>query len=208
MRILDKTKQLLEDYIKEIEANDFRKIYLEAEENEADWDIVSNFTQVLLTAGIDPLGPESNLDFIPAHYLEECPDLYDIVIPARIQEICENAFCACINLHNVTFEKGSRCSYIDSKAFSQTQLEMIELPEGLHFICRECFSYCSNLKRVVIPRSIETIEQGVFDNCRELKSLNYLGSKSSWNEDIALDCFDTDEDSIERIVCSDGVINL
>jgi hypothetical protein len=58
-------KQLLKDYRNDINNKNFKKIYDEAAEFEADATIVGNFTQALLKAGIDPLALDENLKCIP-----------------------------------------------------------------------------------------------------------------------------------------------
>lgn len=207
-QVQEKVKQLIEDYIVEIENNDFKTIYMEAEENEADWDIVSEFTQVLMRAGVDPLNPKSNLDFIPKHYLDSCLTIHDIIIPAKIKKINDFAFQGCKNLHSIMFEDGSKCGWVGTKSFSESGIESIELPEGLDCVFEEAFSYCFNLKKLVLPSTIESLEYGAFDNCRYLTQLEYNGTKEKWENDIDINCFDSDEDLIESVKCSDGIVDL
>lgn len=65
-----------------------------------------------------------------------------------------------------------RCAY-DVKTFTFAgagQLRNAELPDGIEVIERRCF-FCSELRRVEIPRSVTKIGDEAFCDCHSLKSL-------------------------------------
>lgn len=87
---------------------------------------------------------------------------YEVVIPARIREIGNNAFDGS-NISKIKFEEGSQLTTIDSKAFYNCkQLTSIKLPEGLQRIGLQAFMN-SALLSIEIPNSVTSIEDQAFD---------------------------------------------
>ena len=62
------------------------------------------------------------------------------------------------------------------------------------------------LSSVTIPKSVELIDQDVFDGCVALNEIQYEGTMEEWQKiDIHVWAFDK---YLERIVCTDGVIEF
>lgn len=154
----------------------------------------------------DPLKVDPQLTFISKYYLCNS-NIKEITIPSRINAIGTRAFENCKQLTKVVFEENSKCTYISDHVFAGSSIEEIVLPEGLENILEETFLFCTKLKKVVIPHSVKDVEYGAFDNCPYLQELVYKGTMKEW-EDMLVGCFDSEQDFVERIVCSDGIIRL
>ena len=185
------------------------------------------FTQILLEAGIDPAEIMGN---IPDFYLHEsnisnydiplnvkaigsfafkdCSGLTNVTIPDSVERISRYAFYRCDNLTSVTI--GDSVTTIGDSAFSDCDnLTSVTIGNGVKFIGNFAFAFCPNLTSITIPDSVTTIHWHVFKSFKNLKEINYLGTKKDaitklkvrnkmWRKDS----------SIERIICSDGVIDL
>lgn len=202
----NKVHQLIKDYISEIEADDFETIYTDAEDSEGDWDIISGFTRTLLRAQIDPLGPNSNLSFVPKSYLERSVEIFSIEIPSRIQFIGKNAFCSS-NLKQVEFEDNSSCTTLGFNSFAETHLESIYIPDSVKSIHTSAFSGCWKLSKVSLPSSIQQIQYAAFEECPRLTQIEYRGTMSEF-ENVDTSCFRENRHSVKKVICTDGVIDL
>ena len=54
---------------------------------------------------------------------------------------------------------------------SQCGAERVIMPDSITYIGRAAFSYCSDLKSVVLSTNIKTIERGTFSGCSSLESI-------------------------------------
>ena len=43
-----------------------------------------------------------------------------------------------------------------------------------------CFNSCGNLKEIVLPKSLTTIEYHTFFNCNALETVYYKGTEDAW----------------------------
>lgn len=64
-------------------------------------------------------------------------------------------------------------------AFSNTEIESVELPEGIRHIGKNAFSWCLSLKKINLPKAVEKIDDGAFSNCQSLEEIIFpTGLKS------------------------------
>lgn len=113
-------------------------------------------------------------------------------IPNSVERIGENAFAHCSNLVNI--KMSDNLKYIDKNALvGCRKLERIDLPMSLKFIGYGAFAGArikrfelpnlitwlddeafsgSDLEYVKLPESIKILNQGVFRECKKLKSIN------------------------------------
>lgn len=56
----------------------------------------------------------------------------------------------------------------------------LKVPDFVDIIFGYAFSMCSNVKEVVLPKSVKAIKSSAFKNCENLKNVYYNGSKSQW----------------------------
>ena len=88
-----------------------------------------------------------------------CSELVDIVIPKETTIIDEFAFYNCLKLSNVTFN--DKLKVIEKYAFSVTNLQKLELKEGLERIGELAFQRIK-AKQVILPNSLLNIESAAF----------------------------------------------
>ena len=74
------------------------------------------------------------------------------------------------------------------------------VPEGVKSIGRYAFAKCSNLKRVILSSTVETIEIGAFYDCRNLESIYMPPSLRTIERDVFKNC-----DRLRTIIIPDGV---
>lgn len=96
----------------------------------------------------------------------ECKSLKKVTIKPGLKELMEDSFHGCSALESIDFGK---VTYIGQKSFSYcTSLKEIKLPNGLEAVFFNNFEGCTSLKKVVIPSSVEWIENDAFLNCTSL----------------------------------------
>ena len=145
----ESTEELLED-------NDFEGLYDELSNvvvSENYPELVSQMTQILYAAGMDPL---QYLNDIPAFFLTQS-DIESFDVPNHIQTIDEYAFSDCLKLTNV------------------------EIGKGVTDIHEYAFAGCMRLESIKIPSSVDIIEDTVFEGCISLKEIKYAGTAGKWN---------------------------
>lgn len=132
--------------------------------------LISNFTECILSIGIDPL---KYMDRIPDNYLYGNKNLTSIDIPNTIGYIGEKAFHHC-NLTSITIP--SSVSLIGNYAFAfNSNLTSVIFNEGLKRLNSLAFASCSKLSEVVFPSTFEHLSNGVFSGCTNLKNV-YINS--------------------------------
>lgn len=83
--------------------------------------------------------------FFKAEHIES------VTIPSSVTEI-KSAFRRCINLKTVTFEQGSKLTFIADSAFSGClKLTSINLPSSLKEMGQLVFANCENLTSLTVP---------------------------------------------------------
>lgn len=140
-----------------------------------DWD---NLTSITLADSVTEIGDYAfyrcgelesldlgkGLQTIGIHTFERC-SVDDITIPAGVNHIGEYAFSDTIS-KSLTFKGGVES--IGKYAFEYCGAETITLPYGTKNIGLRAFSSCTNLTRVNISSSVETIGGGCFMGCTKL----------------------------------------
>ena len=140
----------------------------------------------------------------------KCSSLTSVSIPDNVTMIDHSAFYGCSNLTSVTI--GGSITSIGQWTFLDcSSLTSIEIPDGVTSIGGEAFARCISLTDITIPDSVTTIYDRVFFGCTNLKQVKFKGtmkqaiqqgignrSRKKWRA----------ESSIERVICSDGVIEL
>ena len=73
------------------------------------------------------------------------------------------------NLRSVELPSSIRT--IGSRAFYNTPIERIGIPDGVEIIESQAFAYCNNLEIVKIPRSLKELGPSAFEGCKRLRGL-------------------------------------
>ncbi len=104
-----------------------------------------------------------------------CISLQSIEIPGNYTSVGEAAFVGCENLKSLIFNessKGYSNQKIDAYAFEDcTSLETVSLPKTLKSIAYKAF-HNTSIKKLVIPEGVETIEAGAFMDCNKLLTVS------------------------------------
>ena len=107
---------------------------------------------------------------VSAYSISECPNLRKVTISKDVDFIDMMAFANCENLEEVVFEEGSKLKEIGSNAFY----------------------YCTSIKEIELPNSLEVINYSIFNGCSSLEKLKtpFLGERRYYthettNTDVA-----------------------
>lgn len=91
-----------------------------------------------------------------------CKNLTSVKLGKGVTTIGTDAFRWCKNLESIDFSKAP-VETIEKDAFTDcVKLKEVILPQGLKRIGKNAFYSCKALEKVVIPKSVEIIEEGAF----------------------------------------------
>lgn len=108
---------------------------------------------------------EYNLQTIEASAFEGCKRLTAVTLPHGMKEIGSRAFFGCSNI------------------------EKIEIPEGVETIEKQAFAYCMKLSEVKLSESVKEIGNSAFKGCTMLGSINIPASVTCISEEAFEDCY-------------------
>ena len=95
-----------------------------------------------------------------------CTGLTEIELPPQLEEVDGGLFSRCSELKEITIP--SSVKTIGARAFQYcTKLESVTMSEGLREIEYQAF-YCTNLKSLNIPKSVERLEYDMVGGCQHL----------------------------------------
>ena len=140
--------------------------------------VIEDLTNSLLKADIYPL---EHMSYVPQEFFYKSTKSIDgFIIPKNIVDIRE-------------------------RAFYETDLTEINIPEGVQGIYTFAFARCKNLLFVTIPHSIEFIDRAAFISCESLAEVRYNGTVEEWNK---IDRHDTwlsvSHLLTVKLICEDG----
>ena len=148
----DLTKVFIEQYISLITENKFEDLYRIALREHV---AIEDLTNSLLQADINPL---EHMSYVPQDFFYRSTKSIDgFIIPNNIVDIRE-------------------------RAFYETDLTEIVIPEGVQSIYAYAFARCKNLLFVTLPYSIDFIDRIVFTGCESLSEVRYNGTIEEWNK--------------------------
>ena len=183
-----------------INTNKFKELYAQLPDEISDVRYMGEFTQLLLTAGVNPL---NYMDYIPDNYLMET-DITKFQIPNNIKMIKFMSFAYCNNLESIDFP--TNLEVIGDGAFYGCEsLDNITIPSNVKIIERDAFRYCKSLKNVTIEKGVQEIGMNVFNACPLLQYITYTGTIEDLKK-MNVD-FSTLLNSI-NIKCVDGEIGI
>ena len=171
----DLTKVFIEQYIDLIIENKFEDLYCLAVKDHI---TIEDLTNSLLQADINPL---DHMTYVPKEFLYKSSSSIDgFIIPNNVE-------------------------YISERAFYETDLTEITIPEGVQSIYTFAFSRCKNLQAVTLPHSIDFIDRAVFTGCESLAEVRYNGTIKEWNKIDRHDKWLSVSGVLTtRVICKDG----
>ena len=155
-----------------------------------------------------------NLTAIGGSAFSSCTNLKTITIPASVTSIGKNAFSSDTALTAVTFESGSQLTTLGESAFSSCSLlEKVvvgntttnTLPSKIASVGKSVFQSCVKLQSFVIPASLETLPESMFNSCTALNVVDF--SKVTKLTSIPKDCFSSCT-SIVNLTLPDSVTSI
>ncbi len=123
---------------------------------------------------------------IGEHAFDGAYDLKSFELSSSVTEIGEGAFIGCTGLKTFTFAEENGLKKINAKAFMDTALTEIDIPEGVEEIGSYCFASSidsdlnvvnggSKLKKVTLPNSLKKISSYAFYKNEKLEEV-YFGN--------------------------------
>lgn len=97
-------------------------------------------------------------------------------VPEGVETIRTKAFYKCYELAEITLP--STLKRIEEMCFFRCSLTSLTLPDGLTFIGKDAFSYCSALTELTVPDSVTDIGEYAFYSCTSLLSLTMEGKEA------------------------------
>lgn len=113
----------------------------------------------------------SKLRSIKSQAFANCSKLTEIEIPDNVTTIGKYAFS---NSALEYIKLSAKLKKISEHAFCSTNLQSIDIPEGVTKIEGHAFEFCAKLQIVRLPRSLESIGYGAFRNDYELREVNVV----------------------------------
>ena len=123
----------------------------------------SNLTSVTIPGSVTSIG---NWAFYRS-------GLASVVINEGVASIGEGAFARCFALSSVTIPNS--VTSIGSCAFEYSSITSVVLPNSITTINSYTFHGCSSLTSITIPSGVTYIQLSAFNDCRNLKSMYFLG---------------------------------
>lgn len=158
---------------------DFRDLYVEAicvrnwdsdQNGELSYDeaaavttLGNAFTGNTQIVAFDELKHFTGLKEISPDAFKDCSSLWRVSLPKNIENICHRAFYGCSALEIVKFSPEDKLKTISGGWTDST------VKSELY----GAFAYCTNLKYISLPASIETIEPSAFAYCSMLESISF-----------------------------------
>ena len=125
-----------------------------------------------LTFKVTKKNEECRLVEVPSDYKGE------LVIPSHINDLKVSSveYKAAYRRSGITSLKISgSMETIGGYAFSGIDITSLELPGGVLSLNHNAFMHCDNLKKIVLPASLESIGYGVFWDCYSIKEVHCKG---------------------------------
>ena len=162
-KVLPSLLKFIQDHSKSINDNNFEELYNLISYGHYDFEIY-DFTELLLSAGIDPLP-----------YMETIPDnfaTYSEIMhrkfPNSIKEIGDEAFRSNLKLETVVFP--NNLIAIGENAFRNCkELQEIILPDTVTYIGNSAFQSCNSVSKLHISTKLTEINKYAFDGLKNLK---------------------------------------
>ena len=142
------------------------------------------------SGSLDSITFPSTLTYIGKKAFESS-SVTSLVIPKSVVTIDDEAFTMCWGLTSVTFEENGNLEVLGKKAFYRCQyLKSFDFGgnDKLKEIKHSTFFYNYLLESIVIPNSVEIIEDIAFYDCRALKSVIMPDSIYCVYEDVFWNC--------------------
>jgi hypothetical protein len=147
--------------------------------------VIGVFENAFYGCGFEEVFINENIKFIEKKSFFGCEGLIKVQVNGNsLIEIGEEAFLNCNQLEIFNFP--SSLKFIGANCFSSTPLKKVTLPNNILTIQRGAFSNCHMIEEISIPASIVQLPESLFENCKSLKKVIFLGENLKY---IGNSCF-------------------
>lgn len=98
-----------------------------------------------------------------------CSSLKQIILSQKIEKLEREVFSMCVMLEQIELPAG--LTSIGEKAFSNCKLYELELPDKLQTIENGAFEQCRELRRIIFPKELKTIGAAAFSDCGRIRHI-------------------------------------
>ena len=130
--------------------------------------------QAFCSSSVKTVSLPLTLSSIGASAFQDCKNLTGIVLPDALKDVKDYTFAYCSNLK--TLSLGNQTVTIGTRAFHETAIETLTIPQTTTTIGEYAFSSIAALKTITINDAPVTILAYAFQDCQNLENLN-LGNK-------------------------------
>ncbi|MDE7100788.1 MAG: leucine-rich repeat domain-containing protein, partial [Anaeroplasmataceae bacterium] len=122
----------------------------------------------------------------------ECWSLKDISLPNSLKDIRYAAFsCSApsynYNIYENAYYLGNEDNpYLCFIHTNDSSITSCKIDQHTKFIMDYAFSFCSNLKEIILTKDLIVVNEGVLYNCNKFDTIYYLGTEEDWNEILIL----------------------
>ena len=126
----------------------------------------------------------------------------EYTVPDSVITIEQRAFERTINLRKVTM--GRNVTLIKWAAFNQSRIIEIDFNDKLRFINAEAFVHCPNIKKVILPESIEEVGNYAFAHCN-IEELILKSKNIKFGKNILYDSIDLERIEVNHPVTRNDI---
>ncbi len=136
-------------------------------------------------SGVCELSNCNKLEYIGRYAFLMCEELESVYISDTVETIEDFAFMECVNLEYINVDKNNLYYSSDENGvlFDKNKNVLInypagntsveyEIPNGIRRVKDYAFSFCINLKNIIIPSSAYDLGEGTFMACTSLEKIN------------------------------------
>lgn len=127
---------------------------------------------------LDAIKIPDSITVIGESAFEDCKNLKEVTLPNHLEDIERRAFYGTTSLKKIEFP--SSLKSIGEFAFYTTGLSSLELPKKLEILGNCCFESCKIKGKLIVPKSVEQVGVGAFENNKELEEVDLYGETGGW----------------------------
>ena len=126
----------------------------------ASFSLRGNITSIIVPDGVTSIGKDAFMT---------CDHLTSITLPDTVTSFGINAFSTCTALTSIDIPSG--VTELPASVFYNTGFTEFVIPEGITTIGPTAFGTCLKLTTITIPSTVTSMNQYVFDTCRNLTTI-------------------------------------